>query len=93
MGIQNQELKKRLGNVSHKDWIKFAQSKGLLVLSGHGSHYANIRNPNISDPKDPRGLISTVTKNCFKEANEEIFKRFLKFGIAEDEIWKGLGFL
>ena len=90
MGIQNHELKKRLGNVDQDDWIRFATSKGLLILGGHGSHYVNIRDPKIPEPKDPRGLISTITTNCFKEANEAIFKRFLKYGFSEDEIWKGL---
>jgi len=56
-----------------------------------GSHYANIRDPKIPDPIDPRGLIATITPNCFKQASEQIFKRFLKFDISEDEIWRGLG--
>ncbi len=90
--IKNQQLKAGLGNVGFKDWIKFANGKNLLVIAGgSGSHYTNIRNPQIPDPKDPRGLITTITPNCFKQANEEIFKRFLKFGISEDDIWRGLG--
>jgi|SRR5579864_6863119 len=91
-GITNHELKKRLGNIGQKHWIKLAENKGLLVLRGNaGSHYVNIRDPKIPDPKDPRGLISTITPNCFKQANEQIFKRFLKYGLPEDEIWEALG--
>ena len=90
--IKNKELKKRLNNIGQKDWIKVAQKKGLLILTGNsGSHYLNIRDPKCPDPKDPRGLISTITPNCFKQANEQIFKRFMKYGLSEDEIWEALG--
>lgn len=93
MGIKNSELKKRLGNIGCTDWIKFAEKEGLLVIEGHGSHYANIRDPKFPDSKNIKGLITTITKNCFREANEAIFKRFLKFGIPEDNIWRGLGLM
>ncbi len=92
-GIKNQELKRRLNNIGQKDWIKIAEKKNLLVMRGTpGSHYINIRDPELPDPKDIRGLITTITPNCFKQANEEIFKKFLKYGIPEDEIWIALGF-
>ena len=90
--IKNLELKKRLNNIKQKDWIKLAKTKGLLVLvGGSGSHYVNIRNPKNPDPKDPRGLITTLTPNSYKQANEQIFKKFLKYGLSENEIWKALG--
>ncbi|MDO8579784.1 MAG: hypothetical protein Q7R72_02870, partial [bacterium] len=80
-------------NIGQKDWIKVAEKKNLLVVRGtHGSHYINIRDPKLPDPKDVKGLITTITPNCFKQANEEIFKKFLKYGISEDEIWIALGF-
>jgi predicted HAD superfamily phosphohydrolase len=91
--IKNNSLKQRLNNISDSDWIKFARGRGLLVVSGSGSHYANVRNPENPDKSDPRGLITTITNNCFKQANESIFKKFLKFGIPEDDIWKGLGLM
>jgi len=82
-----------LSIIIHNDWVKFANNKKLLVFTGRGSHYANIRNPKYPDPKDMRGFITTITTNCFNEANEAIFKRFLKYGFTEDEIWKGLGLM
>lgn len=92
MSIKNQQLKKGLDHIALSDWVRFANKQGLLVLEGGAtSHYINIRDPKNHDPKDPRGLITTVTPNCFKQANEAIFKRFLKFGISEDDIWRGLG--
>ena len=85
--IKNQQLKKGLNNINPKDWVKFAESQGLLVLEGGtGTHYINIRDPKNPNDKDPRGLISTITPNCFKQANEQIFKRVLKFGIPENDI-------
>ncbi len=93
-GITNRELKKRLGNIGQKEWLKLAKDNELLVLSGKsGSHYINIRDPKNSDPKDPRGLITTLIPKLFKQANEEIFKRFLKYGLSENDIWKGLGMM
>jgi hypothetical protein len=90
--IKNQQLKKRLNNIGQKDWIKLAEKEGLLIVSGNsGSHYINIRDPKCPDPQDIRGLITTLTPNCFKQANIKIFKRFLDFGIEEEKIWKTLG--
>lgn len=90
--IQHRELWKRLNNIGQKDWIKLAERNGLFVATGNpGSHYVNIRDPKMPDRQDPRGLISTVTPNCYKQANEQIFKRFLeRSGLTEEEIWKGL---
>ena len=92
--ITNKELKKSLNNIKQKDWIKLAEREGLQVSYGNsGSHYINIRNPKFTDPKDIRGLITTLTPNCYKQANIKIFKRFLEFGISEEKIWQGLGLL
>lgn len=63
------------------------------MYGNNGSHYVNTRDPKLPDPKDIRGLITTLTPNCFKQANLQIFKRFLSFGIEEEKIWKGLGLL
>ena len=92
-GITNHELKKRLGNVRYEDWIRLAKKQELtIILGGSGSHYTNIRDPKIPDPKAIKGLITTLTPNgCFKQANEKIFKSFMNYGISEDTIWKGLG--
>lgn len=90
--IEDQELKKRLNNIRLKDWIKFAKKKELIVSEGaRGSHYTTIRDPNYPDTKDIRGVITTITPNCFKESNLKVFKRFLAFGVPEDDIWRGLG--
>jgi hypothetical protein len=74
-----------------------------------GSHYCQIRDPQLPDDTGPASLISTVTPNCFKEANQAIFKRFLAYGTkmgsgevdvsgikkgySEDDIWRALGLL
>lgn len=94
MGIKNHELKKRLNNIGQKEWIKLSEEKGLCIVFGNGgSHYVNVRDPNCPDPMDPRGLITTLIPHLFKQANEAIFKKFLKFGIPEDDIWKSFGFM
>jgi hypothetical protein len=92
-GIQNQEFKRRLGNIGFNDWIKLSKEKGLLIVkNNNGSHYTNIRDPKMPDSRSVQGLITTLTPNCFKQANEQIFKKFLKYGIPEDDIWKSFGF-
>lgn len=95
--IANKKLWRQLSNINQSDWLKAAQKLGLLVIYSNSgtSHYTNIRDPKFPDPhKDGvKGLISTITPNCFKQANEKIFKRLLKFGIAEDDIWRALNLL
>jgi len=90
--IKNQELKKRLNNISLKDWIRFCKGEKLIITEGtRGSHYTTIRDPKYPDKQDIRGVITTITPNCFKESNLKTFKKFIEFGIPEDNIWKGLG--
>lgn len=92
--IKNRELKKSLNNIGQDDWVRVAEQAGFTVLRGNsGSHYINIRDPKYPDPRDIRGLVSTITTNSYKQANEHIFKRFLKFGVLENDIWKGLSLM
>jgi len=94
LGIKNQQLKARLNNVGQKDWIKLAECHELLVVKGgKGSHYINIRDPKKPDSNDVTGLISTITPNLFKQANEQIFKKFLRYGLSEEQVWRGLGLM
>ncbi|MBU3942912.1 hypothetical protein KKA24_02925 [Patescibacteria group bacterium] len=81
----------QLGNVKQKDWLKAGVKLGLFVSSklGKGSH-AVIRDPNNPNINDINGLISTVQKKLYKEANQTIFKHLMAFGIKEDDIWKAL---
>lgn len=110
--IVNKECWKRLNNITLKDWIRAAQSLGLSVIHGNGgkgSHYCQIRDPKLPDEAGPASLISTVTPNCFKEANQAVLKRFLSYGtkngsgkvgadgvkngFSEDDIWIALKLL
>ncbi len=90
--ITIQQIKDRLGNVKYNDWIALAKSQGLLIIyNGGGSHYTNVRDPKNPNRQDPRGLITTLTPNgCFKQANEKILKKFIKYGVSLEIIWDKL---
>ncbi len=91
--IKRRDLYQRLNNVSQKDWKKAYRRLNLDFLEdyGKGSHGV------IWDTQYPmenmRGLIATVQKRLFKEANQGIFKNLIIYGVAEDEIWKALKIL
>ncbi len=93
--IKNRKLIPRLSNITQRDWVKLAERKGFLVVYGNsGSHYINIRDSKFPNPQDVNGLITTLTPNCFKQANIQIFKRFIiKGGMLEDDVWRNLGLL
>ena len=96
--IQNKQLWRGLNNIGQSDWIKAAPVLGIdVVRSNKGtSHFINLRDPEI-DPDDIRGLVSTLTPNSHRQANEKIFKKVLGFckgkGKSEDDIWVALGML
>ena len=90
--FKNKKLKARLNNIGLKDWIKVARDHNLFIAHGtRGSHYTTIRDPKNSNRDDVRGVITTITPNCYLQNNIKIFKRFLAYGLEEDEIWKSLG--
>ncbi len=96
--MANEDIKRKalfsgLNNIKQSDWIKAAEVLGLSAVksTSGSSHTYNIRDPQNPNREDVRGLISTVQINLYKQANQKIFKRFIAFGIAEDEIWKALG--
>lgn len=89
--IIRKNLWQQLDNVRQKDWIKAGERLELFVSykMGKGSH-AVIRDPNNPNLNDINGLITTVQKKLYKEANQTIFKHLMTFGIEEDNIWKAL---
>lgn len=97
--IKNKQLWRRLSNVTQKDWIKAAQTLGLLIVysTSGTSHYINFRDPAFPDADFIQGFITTVTPNCYRQANEHVFKSILKYGknigIFEDDIWRALKLL
>jgi hypothetical protein len=97
--IENKELWKVLGNIGQKHWITAAPLLGINVAKSNKgtSHFINLRDPKISDTQDIRGLVSTITPNCFKQTNQKIFKRVLEFckknGKTEEDIWRALGLM
>jgi len=92
--ITHKDLWKSLDGVTQKNWESAADRLGLSFsyCYGKGSH-AVIRDPQYPDPADIRGLIVTVQKNLYKQANRSIFKKLIDWGISEDDIWKALGYL
>jgi hypothetical protein len=93
--IKHKELWARLNNIRQNDWIKAAETLGLVVLKSTSgtSHTHTIRDPKNQDPKDIRGLITTLQVNLYKQANQGIFISLVKFGMKEDDVWKALGML
>ena len=95
--IKRKELWKGLNNISQADWVRVAEKLGLSIARSNSgtSHYLNIRDPLNLNIDDVRGVITTLTPNCYKQANIKIFLRILHFGekrgIIEDDIWKALG--
>ena len=96
--MANSEIKRKdlwmgLNNVKQSDWIKASEKLRLLVVKSNSgtSHTHHIRDPKVKDLNDINGLITTLQVNLYKQANQKIFQRFLKFGVKEDELWKALG--
>ena len=90
--IARKDLWKGLDGIKQKDWLVAGKRLGVEASKkgGNGSH-AVLRDPRYPDPSDTRGLISTIQKKLFKQANQAIFKQLLNYGFSEDEIWQALG--
>jgi len=93
-GITRKELWQGMGNITPSDWYNAGRRLGLTVSTsyGKGSH-AVIRDPYYPDPADFRGHITNIQRHLYKKMNQTIFKQLLKFGIAEDDIWRALKML
>ena len=93
--VKRKELWSRLNNVKQADWIKAGNCLGLDVIESKKgtSHTHVVRDPNNKDLDDVRGVIAVLQTHLYKQANREIFKDFLGFGIEEDDIWKCLRML
>ena len=92
--IKRKELYKTLGKIKAKDWLQVAKNLNLLITSPSGgtSHCYSIRVPSIPI-ENINGLIITVYEGMSNQVNQKTFKRFLKFGFTEDQVWKALGML
>ena len=94
--IVNKKLWDSLGTIKDKGpWLKAAEKLGLKITRpSSGSSHCSIRNP---DPKIPlhdvRGLIATVYDGMSRQVNGKVFKRFLDYGIKEDDLWRALEML
>lgn len=92
--IRRKELIPKFKNITRQDWKRAALKLQLIFDCSHGKgSHCVIRNPKYPDAADIRGLISTVQKNLYEEANKRIFKNLVAHGIAEDNVWSALGFL
>ena len=90
--IKRKNLLREIDRVKLDDWIRAAKELGLVVTqpSGGSSHYA-IRRAGFP-PEDFRGFITNVYENLHRQDKPTIFKRLLRAGIAEDDLWRALGF-
>ncbi len=91
--VKRKGLWQKLDQVKQRDWLKAGKNLGLFVSStqGKGSHGV-IRDSKFS-VDNPKGLVTTVQRRLYKEANQGIFKNFLHYGFEEDDIWRALKFL
>ena len=88
-----------LKKITQRDWVKAAGKLNISVLESESgtSHYLTLRDPAILETNTPKGLITTLIPNLYKEANRSIFKKVLSYveykGGTEDDLWKALGLL
>lgn len=90
--IQRKDLLPQLKRIDKKEWMDAAEKLGCVLTqkSGGTSHYA-IRKPG-SPTAGTEGLVSVVYNrmNKIPLVNQKTFKRFLKHGFSEDDVWKAL---
>lgn len=91
--IQRKDLYQTLGNIKKvEQWLQVGERLSLRVCRG-GKHPSTIRNPKMPDDNGRASLVTVIPNDLHRIMNQKIFKEFLRFGIAEDEIWKVLGML
>jgi len=93
LDIKRRDLWESLNKINQKDWIYAVDRLGLMadVSGGKGSHMV-IRNSKYP-VSDQRGRIATIQRDLGKQHNQTIFKHVMKYGIAEDDIWRALKML
>jgi len=92
--VIRKELWPRLSSIKKKEvWFKAAEELGLKITQAKGgtSHY--VMRLQGYENWDYQGVVSGVYDPVRKDISEAIFKALLDRGFAEDDIWKGLGFL
>ncbi len=92
--IKRRDLVRHFNNLRKGDWERATRKLNLIWDDEHGKGpHSVIRDPNFPNPSDTRGLIATVQKGLYYEANQSIFKNLRRKGIGEDDIWKALGMI
>ena len=90
--IQRKDLLPALKKIDKKEWMVAAEKLGLILTqpSGGSSHVA-IRDSSFPIT-DQRGFVTVVYGKMSKivSVNQKVFKRFLKHGILEEDLWKAL---
>jgi len=92
--VNHKEFWQKLCNIKKKEvWFKAVKKLGLNITQpkGGSSHYA-IRLPHYEN-WDMKGFICNIYDPVRKDISEAIFKKLLKYGYKEDDIWKALGML
>jgi hypothetical protein len=93
--ISRKNLLPQLKRIDKDDWLYAAERLGLRITQpSSGTSHAAIRNT-IYNASDIRSLIATVYSrmNKIPSVNQKVFKRFLKHGISEDDLWRALNIL
>ena len=90
--IKRKDLLRQIDKVSLEDWLKAAQTVGLVVTqpTKGSSHYA-IRRPGF-EPEDFNGFITVVYEHMHKQDKPKVFRQLRQVGIEEDDLWLALGF-
>lgn len=86
----------KVENIKKVDqWLTAATRLGLRVANG-GRHPYTLRDPDDSDDRSPRNLITTIPSHLHRRINRLIFKEIVtsaiikRLGITEDEVWRAL---
>jgi len=91
--IERKELIQKLSNIKKgEQWLHVAEKVGLRICRG-SKHPSTIRDPKQPDDNGRASLIAVIPNDLHRIMNQKIFKEILRFGIAEDAIWKALGML
>lgn len=91
--IVHKDLYQALGNIKKvEQWIQVGERLNLRICRG-SKHPSTIRDPKLPEDNGKASLITVIPNDLHRRINQQIFKELLRFGIAEDDIWKALGML
>lgn len=84
------DLLQSIGNLKGKEpWLKAGEKLGFTITKPRGgSSHWQLRHSSFP-VDDIRGVI-TIHDGMNKQSHARTFKKFLGFGIKEDDIWKAL---